>query len=80
MAVVGVSAAAILAAVGVFAAAAAAGGITTTEGAVAVANAEQTLVRIGVMSEHTETFIRIASSEGEPVQLIQEIVRAANSL
>jgi hypothetical protein len=51
-----------------------------TEGGVATANAAQTLVRIQLLSEQADTFIRVASSEGEPVQIIQEILRAARSL
>ena len=51
-----------------------------TEGGVATANAAQTMVRIQLLSEQADTFIRVASSEGEPVEIIQEILRAARTL
>jgi hypothetical protein len=51
-----------------------------TEGTVATANAAQTLVRIQLLSEQADTFIRVASSEGEPAEIIEEILRAARTL
>jgi hypothetical protein len=84
-----VSAVATIAAVAVFAVGAAGAGAgaagaatagAATEGGVATANAAQTLVRIQLLSEQADTFIRVASSEGEPVQIIEEILRAARTL
>jgi hypothetical protein len=72
-----VAAAAIAAAVAVFALAAAAPAV---EGAVAVENAAQTFTRIRVLTGQAETFIRIASSEGEPERLIEEILENARAL
>jgi hypothetical protein len=87
-----ISVAIILTAVAAFAAAAggaaasgaAAGGAATgggaTGGATAAANAAQALERLQLLSENADNFIRIASSEGEPVQIIEEIVRTASAM
>ncbi len=66
---------AIAAAVGAFAVAAEAAG-----GASEIVTAEQTLARIRVASDQVDVFIRIASSEGEPLQIIEEAIRAARSI
>jgi Xanthomonas XOO_2897-like deaminase len=51
-----------------------------TEGAVEAAKAEQTLVRIQVLTEQAEAFIRVASAEEEPAQVIEEILRLARTM
>ncbi len=50
------------------------------EGAVEAAKAEQTLVRIQVLTEQAEAFIRVASAEEEPAQVIEEILRLARTM
>ena len=63
---------------------AATGGAATgggaTGGATAAANAAQTMERLQLLSENADNFIRIASSEGEPLQVIEEIIRTANAM
>ncbi|MBZ5618554.1 MAG: hypothetical protein LAQ69_07505 [Acidobacteriia bacterium] len=78
-----ISVAIIVAAAAVFAVGAAAAGAaagTATEGAAATTNAAQTLIRIQLLSEQADTFIRIASSEGEAEPIIEEILKAARAL
>jgi hypothetical protein len=81
--IIGVSAGIILAAVGVFAAGAlAAGGAAAaaTDGAAATANAAQNLVRIQLLTQQAENFIRIASSEGAVEDVIEELIRTARAM
>lgn len=75
----GVSAAIILAAVGAFAvgaaAAAGAGSAATADAAVTTGNAAQTLVRIQLLTQQADTFIRIASSEAEVEHIIDQLIQ-----
>jgi hypothetical protein len=61
-------------AVGALAAAAA------TDGAVANVVAGQNLVRIELLTQQAENFVRIASSEGEVEEIIEELIRTANGM
>jgi hypothetical protein len=54
--------------------------VPVAETAEVTANAGQTLVRIQLLSEQADTFIRIATSEGDPVEIIEEIVRVARTI
>ena len=74
------AAAAVPAAEGAAVGGATAGSGAATGGGAAAANAAQTLTRIELLSENADNFIRIASSEGEPAQLIDEILRSANAM
>jgi len=81
-AIIGVSAAIILAAVGAFAvgALAGAGSMTVAEGVAANEAAAQNLVRVQLLTQQAENFIRIAGSEGEVEEIIEQLIREANTM
>jgi len=87
-AIIGVSAGIILAAVGAFAVGALAAGVggagatsvAVTDGAVATETAAQHLLKIRVLTQQAETFIRIASSEGDVEEIIEQILREAAAM